>query len=199
MSRNLLFLAVGVIAVLVIVGIFIVPATNNNKNGSFDWSFSVIGEDSQGNPITLPFSWWIAGVEVTKIRPTITWSCSGVSIDWTTLVIHGEFFIFRLNYQGTEETDISPSRLDFTKTGSDAKNGDNYFSTALDSLIAGVPKTASTTNGDSYWDLKIKIQIDGFVEQTSSYGNTLTDSFVDSVSYRVTWIDGAFTIGGNLT
>ena len=120
MSRNLLLVGGGVLAVVLIVG-FLLPTMQ--QSSGFNFGYSVIGEDENGSPVTIPFSWWIAGVEVTGIRPTATWTCSGDGLDWSTLEIVGEFSVFRLDYQGRTATDITPGQTGraFLKSGIDAK------------------------------------------------------------------------------
>jgi len=197
MSRNLLVLAVGIIAVLVIVGFVFTPTTQQG----FNFELGLIGEDANGNPVNLPFSWWIGGVEVVNIRPTASWSCSGEGVDWSTLLITGDFSILRLDYSGQTETDITPSGIGrtFVYTGSANKEGSTYFSVSCDSLLSGVPVSGVDSDLNEYWNLKITISMTGFVEQEGNFGEDLTATFTDSIVFSVKWIDGSFSIGGGIT
>lgn len=188
-------MAVGIIGLLLVVGIFIVPAT---QTGGFNFSFQVIGEDENHTPVTLPFAWWIQGVEVTYIRPVVTWSCSGDGLDWSTLELVGDFRIYRLDYQGRNPTDITPAQLYFLKSGEDAITGESYFSLLCDTVISGASISGVDANGNEYFNLEIAVSVTGFVEQTGSYGEDLTDTYEESLFFTLMWIDGSFVIGGGI-
>jgi len=198
MSRNLLILAGGIIAILIVVSFVFVPAMDQE---GFNFRFSVIGEDENGDPVTIPFSFWINGVEVTNLRPTASWTCSGDGLDWSSLIVSGEFRIYRLDYSGRSQTDITPAGIgrDFVFTGSDAIEKSTYFSIPFDSLLSGVPISGTDSNGNDYWNILVTLNVHGSVDQESDFGDPLTDDFYDNLSFTVKWIDGSFNIGGGIT
>jgi len=198
MSRNLLILAGGIIAILVVVSFVYVPAMDQE---GFNFRFSVIGEDENGDPVTIPFSFWINGVEVVNLRPTASWTCTGDGLDWSTLIVSGEFRIYRLDYSGRLQTDITPSGIGraFVFTGLEAKDKSTYFSIPFDSLLSGVLISGRDTDGNDYWNIQVTLDVHGSVDQESDFGDPLTDGFSDSLSFTVKWIDGSFSIGGGIT
>lgn len=194
MSRNLCLVGIGLVAVLLIATYLYMPT----QGDGFSFGFGVIGEDANGSPVTIPFSWWINGVEVTKLRTTVSWSASGSSLDWSTLFISGRFTIYRLDYQGRNPMDITPADLSFERHGLSNQEGDTSFSLFCDVIVDGVDNSGKDANYNKYWHIQVSVTMTGFVKQLGSYGEDLSDTFTDSLTFTIKWIDGSFTLQGGI-
>lgn len=164
---------------------------------SMNFSVDVYGTNN-GQRITPPLAFISGGSEVDTLVCDANWEARGSGVDWSTLVISGDFKIELLDYQGYVNLDITNQRMDFLHTGDPAKTGDVHFALSLDNLLIGQPFSGATSGGEQYWTLLITYTVYGQVDQEVGGVPSLTDSLEDSISYTFYWVDGEFGIGGGI-
>ena len=187
--------ALGIMALFFVV-VIIVPEVL--QNDSLNISTDVYGT-FEGSRITPPLAFVSGGSTIDALEITAEWVGVGEGVDWSTLVISGDFTILRLDYQGRDSDIITPGRLDFLYSGAAHQTGDLSFTVPLDTLLIGVAYSGLEASTNMYyWNIKIVWDISGLVEQDVSGAKTLTDSLQDHVIFTIFWEDGTFGLSGGI-
>jgi hypothetical protein len=178
----------------IVIAFTIVPSVNMPNSINLQWSVYGLKD---GQIVTPPLAFIAQGVEVDSLGAECSWAAEGDSVDWDTLIITGDWSIFRLDYHG-QATDITTSDLGRTwvKTGPSAQIGSTRFNVLLDTLVVGQPYSGADDDGP-YWDLRIELHVTGSIHQAVG-DDTIQDSLDDYVLYRIYWQDGTFGLTGGI-
>jgi len=188
-KKTLIWLAVGIIAILVIslivkidlVARWRAEASNENFTVNISGTTELIGES--GEPIklmliakmaVLPLSFFVSENEVTAMRVTVSWSASGKDVDWSTLKITITA-TGTGGYQNSYTTSLKSGSISFT----------------LPITVEQLGRTP--TSGETVtWEMTINVE----GEVTDLVGRRLTASLPQPIVSQVetVWYEPNFTI-----
>lgn len=197
-GKGIAIAGLGIIAILIVV-LVILPQLM--VEDSLNFSAEVYGM-KDGRRVTSPYAFIEQGVEIDALGCDASWTAAGTGVEWSTLVIIGEFRIYLQNSDGSYD-DITPARLDFQRAGEPAKTGSEHFEIMLDTLLTGQSYTGWIVYREAeiripYWVLKITFDVTGSVDQDTSGVPGISDSLTDEANRVIEWKAGEFSLTGGI-